>query len=144
MPAFLLALVLVLVAPSAALAKNRAPAIDVTNENALYALLCSRVAADFDSAAGGFVEHGVPDQGSVELAFAQGQAQSDWTRRGVQTVDWSRALFDTLSGGYYEKFPSADDRGAGIDKRADTNARRLENLMQAWRATQDDRYRHDA
>jgi len=113
--------------------------------SATYELLCARVAAAYDSSRGGFVtREGVPSESAVELAFARAReaGDRDWRRRAVATASWTRALLDTLSGGYFHGAASAEEGALG--KRADVNARRLELSLTAAAVTGDSAYRADA
>ena len=107
-----------------------------------YRDLSAQVSAAFDTTRGGFVSRGgIPDQSAVELAFMEGAAGAGpWRERAIHTVAWTRSLMDTLTGGYFEGRDQGED---GLGKRADSNGLRLLNLVRAWRATKDDRYRKD-
>ncbi|HEY3215254.1 MAG TPA: hypothetical protein VGK93_02050 [Candidatus Eisenbacteria bacterium] len=116
------------------------------NERALYAGLCERVAASFDSARGGFVERGVPCESAVELGLilGHGARKSSWTARSLATIAWTRGLRDTVGGGFLLGAAQVGSAPAEFLKRTDSNARRLENLVQAWRLMADSRYRAEA
>jgi len=102
---------------------------------ARYERLCAQVAADYDSAHGGFVSRDdAPIESAIELAFALGREQGDplWTARAYRTVDWMHALYDSAGGGFYLRLRDADPKSASFEKPTWANARRLENLIDAW------------
>jgi uncharacterized protein YyaL (SSP411 family) len=128
-------IVLALTAPSAA------------NDRALYETACARVAAAHDAKRGGFVaRNGVPSDDAVQLALlrAESQDSTEWKQRALATIDWMRALQDSTGGGFYLSAAEATPRLSRNYKPASVNARRLENLIRAWRLTRDDKYRRDA
>jgi uncharacterized protein YyaL (SSP411 family) len=103
-----------------------------------YEHLCNQVAASFDSARGGFVgRDGVPDESAVELALLQARASRSkaWKARALATIEWTKTLRDEVGGGYFHNAGSADPTQPFFDKRADSNALRLETLLLAWRLT---------
>ena len=109
--------------------------------------LCDRVAAAWDSARGGFVDRaGVPCESAVELGLTLGReaAHGEWKARSLATVGWTRALLDTVSGGFVTRQPRSTAEGAAFETRTDVNARRLSALVAAWQVTGDNRYRRDA
>jgi uncharacterized protein YyaL (SSP411 family) len=116
--------------------------------NALYDRLSTQVLAAFDSSRGGFVaKGGIPLESAVELAMtrAKSPGQTQWRSAANFTLRWTHGLMDTLTGGYYHARGGADGEGMdAIVRRADSNARRLELLIQAWQATGDESYRRDA
>jgi uncharacterized protein YyaL (SSP411 family) len=117
------------------------------DERARLQLLADVVAAAYDSARGGFVDKtGAPCEGAVELGFRLGRdaTGTDWRRRALTTLVWTRSLMDTVSGGFVARRPKSPADGAAFDTRTDVNARRLALLLAAWRATGDERYRRDA
>jgi uncharacterized protein YyaL (SSP411 family) len=103
--------------------------------------LVGLVAASYDSARGGFIGgYGVPDESAIDLAFRLGRdgrpGWHDWARQSV-TTSW--ALYDTTYGGFYQ-FMNASKVGQGeFEKRTDSNARRLENRVDAWLDGHDER-----
>ncbi len=106
--------------------------------------LAAQVAAAFDSARGGFVTKSqVPVESAVELALQRG-ADRAWRQRAERTLAWTHGLMDTLTGGYVHSGNLRDAESGSMDKRADSNGRRLELLVQAWRLTGDEGYRRDA
>lgn len=108
--------------------------------------LASQVAAAYDSARGGFVtKSGLPIESAVELAFqrAGDHAAGDWLSEAEATLRWTHGLMDTLTGGYVHS-GKRDSQTGVLDKRADSNGRRLELLVQAWHATGNEAYRRDA
>lgn len=129
-------------AASAAVSTPAASAPLLLDERALAPRLEARVAARFDSARGGWVsKEGVPDDGAVALALrlAGPGAADPWRARALRAMDWTWGLHDTLGGGYWARGgPGASTPGRDqLEKRTDLNARRLENHIEAWRATGD-------
>jgi uncharacterized protein YyaL (SSP411 family) len=118
-----------------------------SDDRELYARLCDHVAAAYDSGRGGFVDKsGVPSESAVELALlrARGEGARDWSARGLATIAWTRGLRDTISGGFVLR-RAEDEPGHGrVYKPAVTNARRLDNLIQAWDLTSEPEYRRQA
>ena len=116
------------------------------DDRALVAGLCERVAASFDSARGGFVQRGVPSESAVELGLILGRetGTSPWTARSLATIAWTRGLRDTVGGGFFHAALQVDPGPSELLKRTDSNARRLENLIRAWRLTGDPRHRAEA
>lgn len=117
------------------------------DDRALYERACDRVAAAYDSARGGFVARtGVPSESAVELALIRGRepGSARWKEQGLATIAWTRGLRDTIGGGFVVSAAEADPQYAHVYKPADVNARRLENLMQAWRLTSEPEYWQDA
>lgn len=145
------ALVLVLafaaafVAPLAAHAARAAaaPAFALADaEQALYERLRFQVEDAFDSTRGGFVARsGHPSESAIDFAFLVGQRDDlpRWRDLGAFTVDWMLGLEDTLSGGFHARAERAPG-SARIDRPTLVNARRLENLIDAWQGTGDTRY----
>jgi uncharacterized protein YyaL (SSP411 family) len=134
-------------APAMAAAPSPPAATRPVDERARLESLCAQVAASFDTARGGFVDRsGAPSESAVELGLAlgRGAAGAGWTRRSLATIDWTRALMDTLSGGFVGRRPRSPAEGAAFESRTDVNARRLAVLLAAWRATGDERFRRDA
>ena len=119
----LLALLVILAAPR------------VSGEDPRLVRLYEQVAADFDERRGGFVRgDGTPIEGAVELAFARGREEGDpeWLARGHATVVGMHSLIDSTGGGFFMRFRDADPSQTGFDKPTWANARRLENLIDAW------------
>ncbi len=111
------------------------------DEQALWQRVCYRVEDSFDSTAGGFVSHGVMSESAVDLAFLLGRraGQERWKDRGDFTARWMLGLEDSVGGGFYVHA----ERVAGqnqFQRPTRLNARRLENLIEAWEATNDTRY----
>ena len=110
-----------------------------------YETFSSTVLAAFDSSRGGFVtKSGVPNESAVELALGRAEADARWRRTAVITLSWTRGLLDTMSGGYIRSGNTRSPEAEGLDKPADANGRRLENLILAWRLTRDETHRKDA
>ncbi|HTK31080.1 MAG TPA: hypothetical protein VL332_03880 [Candidatus Saccharimonadaceae bacterium] len=122
------------------------PARADASDDALFAQLVGRVAAQFDSTHGGFAEKGAPSSPAVTLALAIARDRSDalWQSRATQTILWTWTLFDSVGGGYFDQSESTrHDRGT-FEKRTIPNAERFENLMDAWRTVGDTDYRRRA
>jgi uncharacterized protein YyaL (SSP411 family) len=122
-------------------------AVAPADDRQLYERACDRVAAAYDSARGGFVaKNGVPSESAVELALIRGGEPGSvpWKERALATIAWTRSLRDTIGGGFVVSVAEADPRHARVYKPAEVNARRLENLIQAWRLTSEPEYRRDA
>jgi hypothetical protein len=113
-----------------------AAAKDLARLNHLY----GQVAASYDSARGGFVTRDqAPDESEIELAFAVARELGDplWAARARRTVSWMTALYDSTGGGFFQTLKDADRMHPGFEKTTWTNARRLENLIDAQRGTDD-------
>lgn len=106
------------------------------DDRVLLDQLVLRTQALDDSVKGGFVANHLPSESAVELALARG-----WTGPALRTIRFTWALRDTVGGGYLH---SADNADVHLVKRADSNARRLEMYIAAWRATGDERWRREA
>jgi uncharacterized protein YyaL (SSP411 family) len=133
MPLFALLLTLAVAAPS--------------DDRELYARLCDQVAAAYDSTRGGFVDGGgIPSEDAVELALglARAPGAQDWKVRALGTIAWTRALRDTIGGGFVLCRTEDEPHHARIYKPAVANARRLQTLIGAWDLTGDPEYRQDA
>ena len=141
-------LALALVAmPADAGKKKESPVPPVQDEPALLTYLAGRVEACYDSARGGFVgRDGVPRAAAMRLGFllSQDDSNNPWHGRAVATLDWTLGLRDTVGGGFLH---AADDRALDIPsfhKRTDSNAERLELLLEGFEATGDPVYRNQA
>jgi uncharacterized protein YyaL (SSP411 family) len=131
-------------AVSAPLPPAAARAVD---EQARLVRLCDQVAASYDTARGGFVDKaGVPSQSAVELALALSHdaTQGLWKERALKTIDWTRSLMDTMSGGFVTRAPKSSAEGAAFETRTDVNGQRLMVLLSAWKETGDPQYKKDA
>ena len=142
-----LALALICAVPAPMLAaKSADPAYTLLAPDAEQALLnrlSALVAAAYDADRGGFVEkRGAPVCGAVTLAFALGRdgGSTVWTDRAKATVDWTWSLYDSVGGGLLESTKDVKHDIPSFEKRTDSNARRLENLMDAWLTTHDPLY----
>jgi len=113
---------------------------------ALHERLRDQVAAAYDSARGGFVSKaGLPSESAVELALIEARdGNRAWAEDARATLEWTRGLMDTLAGGYYHGGNERESGEETLSKRADSNARRLENLVRAWDLTSDPAYRVEA
>jgi uncharacterized protein YyaL (SSP411 family) len=132
---------------AALLAPQSAKAVVAPEDAALYAQLRNQVMAVYDSARGGWVtSHGVPDPSSVALALAIARENGPplWLVRALNTVDWTWTLFDSTGGGFLERADNVKQYSASFEKRTDSNAARLENLIDAWQVTGDERYHSHA
>ena len=117
------------------------------DDRELYQRACDQVAAAYDSARGGFVTgSGIPSESAVELALMRGReaGPTPWRAHGLATIAWTRGLRDTIGGGFVVSAAETDLHRSHAYKPADVNARRLENLVQAWRLTGEPAYRQDA
>ena len=117
------------------------------DERARLEQLVDVVAASYDTSRGGFVDKaGAPSEGAIELGLRLGRdaAGAEWKQRALVTLNWTRSLMDTVSGGFVARRPKSAAEGAAFDTRTDVNSRRLALLLAAWRATGDARYRKDA
>lgn len=124
-----------------------APAPAHAGAPALYDQLCDRVAASFDSARGGYVGgKGVPDEAAVELSLRRSREKGSdaWRERALTTVQWMHGLRDVAGGGYFHHAGAADPSQPFFDKRTDSNARRMEVMLLAWRVTGTDSLRGEA
>jgi uncharacterized protein YyaL (SSP411 family) len=77
----------------------------------------------------------------VDLAFLIGRraGQERWKSYGTYTAQWMLGLEDSVGGGFY----AHREHSAGqnqFERPTILNARRLENLIEAWEATGDSRY----
>ncbi|MGH7729742.1 MAG: hypothetical protein ACRENJ_00660 [Candidatus Eiseniibacteriota bacterium] len=128
-------------------AASKPEAARPVDERARLERLTDLVAASYDTARGGFVDKGgMPSEGAVELGLLLGRdaAGAAWKHRALATLDWTRTLMDTMSGGFVTRRPKSAAEGAAFETRTDVNGRRLSLLLAAWRATGDERYRRDA
>ena len=110
------------------------PAAQAAKDAARLERLYGQVAASYDSTHGGFVTRDAPVESAIELAFALGREQGDplWTARARRTVDWMNALYDSTGGGFFLRLRDADHTSTSFEKPTSVNARRLENLVDAW------------
>jgi uncharacterized protein YyaL (SSP411 family) len=117
------------------------------DDRARFGRMCEQVAAAYDTARGGFVgKDGAPSESAVELALLLGRDRSggEWKRRALATIDGTRALMDTTSGGFVTRPRRNGGDADAFDVRTDVNARRLANLLTAWRNSGQASYRRDA
>jgi uncharacterized protein YyaL (SSP411 family) len=108
--------------------------------------LTEEVESRYDSAKGGYVEKGTPNEAAISLALAMGDEGqgAQWTVHALHTLDWMRALADSSGGGYYDHFSSNDNPEAMVDKTTPAHARRLEAQLDALQVTGDPIYRKNA
>lgn len=106
-------------------------------DQALYEQLCTQVAQAYESEKGGFVKGGQePHESAVELALMRAaDGDSEWLEWAESTVDWTWALYDSVGGGFLQQLNHADPSSPHFEKRTDSNAARLENLIDAWQVT---------
>lgn len=116
-------------APARAQFVSGAP--DSAADHALYERLSALTMAAFDSVRGGFVRRdGTPCEAAIELALARGRDGDALAgRRARYTLDWSRALLDTVGGGYVSGLRDRDPGHTRFEKLTLPNARRLELLV---------------
>ncbi len=109
------------------------PAPDSVADRALYERLSALAMAAFDSARGGFVRRdGTPCEAAIELAVARGRdGDSLAARRARFTLAWTRALLDTVGGGYVTSIKDRDPGHTSFEKLTIPNARRLELLVRS-------------
>lgn len=109
--------------------------------------LVSRVEAAYDTLRGGYTGRGrVPSESAVMLAFADsaaglGAERGEHARFTLRAMD---AQLDTHGGGYFDRSAGDDGTMFEVQKSTVVNARRLEMLIAAWRATGDEEYRRRA
>lgn len=111
-------------------------------EQALWQRLCFRVEDAFDSTRGGFVDkHGILDESAIDLGFLLGPRDryQRWTGYSVYTTQWMLGLEDSIGGGFYARREVVAG-GGQFERPTLMNARRLENLIDAWERTNDTRY----
>jgi uncharacterized protein YyaL (SSP411 family) len=109
--------------------------------------LYKQVAASYDGGRGGFVTRDqAPLESAIELAFALGRERGDpeWTARAHATVDWMHALYDSVGGGFVLRLKDNDPMEPHFEKPTWANARRLENLIDAWQRGGDEAERRYA
>lgn len=104
---------------------------DSAADHAVYERLSGMVMASFDSLRGGFVRRdGTPSEAAIELALLRGRdGDSLAARRGRYTLAWTRALLDTVGGGYVNSLRDRDPAHPRFEKLTSFNARRLELLL---------------
>jgi len=141
------ALTLALAALPAGAKKKESPVPTVQNEAALIEWLAGRTAACYDSARGGFVgKDGIPNADATHLAFVlSGDApDSPWRTRAIETLDWTIGLRDTVGGGFFHGDKDRQLDIPSFHKRTDSNAARLELLIEGYAATGNPFYRKNA
>ena len=102
------------------------------------------VVAAYDTSRGGYVtKDGAPVEAAIELSLQLAREQNDAAalERAITTLDWTLGLFDSVGGGFLTRARDADPKNASFEKMTIPNARRLEALIEAWTATDDERYR---
>ena len=122
-------------------------ALPALADNAALDKLIEQVAGSFDEGRGGFVTRDqAPLESAVELAFAIGRERGDpeWLAHAHATVDWMHALYDSAGGGFVLQLKHNDPSEPSWDKPTWANARRLENLIDAWKIGGDESERRRA
>jgi len=116
---------------------------DANAEPALLTLLTAEVSDAFDSSRGGWVgKNGIPFESAVELGFDLARSNGElWKSRALYTMNWTWALYDSVGGGFFHRLANIKKDDTSFEKRTLSNARRLENLADAWNATHDPLYR---
>ncbi|MEO5617976.1 MAG: hypothetical protein ABIS67_09405 [Candidatus Eisenbacteria bacterium] len=111
-----------------------APAFAASSDEILSGKLTGFVAASYDSARGGFVTRDrTPNASAVELAWRLSrEGDAAWRGRARRTVEWTWSLYDSVGGGFLESERDARRDVASFEKHTDSNAWRLENLVDAW------------
>jgi uncharacterized protein YyaL (SSP411 family) len=104
------------------------------SDEVLLRKLTGFVAASYDSARGGFVTRGrTPNAAAIELAWRLAEGgDAAWRARARRGVEWTWTLYDSVGGGFLEGERDARRDVAAFEKRTDSNAWRLENLVDAW------------
>ena len=92
------------------------------------------IASSYDSARGGFVTRNrTPNETATELAWRlTREGDPAWRARARRTVEWTWTLYDSVGGGFLESERDARRDVGAFEKNTDSNARRLENLVDAW------------
>ena len=142
-----LAIFAALLTAFAARAPARAEAPGTGPDALLYTRLCGQVVASYDSTRGGWVtKGGEPMPGAIALGFAQARDRGPglWKACALASVEWTWTLFDSVGGGFYQRLDNTKSDNPSFEKRTDSNAERLENLIDACRATGDVRLRQHA
>jgi len=143
----LLSLALLVAAPAAAKSKSKAAPLGPVDVHAAHDQLIPQIAASYDSALGGFVtKRGDPIESAIELALqlARERPNDVWKSEALTTEDWSFALLDSVGGGFVGTASEKDPQIAKFEKQTVPNARRLENLIDAWEVSGDPKYRRVA
>src|SRR5262245_18976720 len=129
----LLGLALVVAAPAAAKSKSKAAPLGPVDVHAVHDQLTPQIAATYNTSRGGFVtKRGEPMESSVEFALqiARERPNDVWGSEGLKTVDWMMSLIDSVGCGFLGA--GSDAAVARIEKQTVPNARRLENLIDAY------------
>lgn len=125
------------------LSKGEAP-VDL---HGAYDKLCIGVASAYDSTRGGYVgRDGVPSESAVELAMrVVGERPGvPWRDEALVTARWMIGLADSVGGGFFLGSKDKDPMNTSFQKWTISNARRLEIMLDAWRATREDAFRRTA
>lgn len=133
----LAAITLVACCAAPALAKDENENAPPPPPEALYEQWSAQVESGWSDPYRAFAaKDGLPATAAVELALlrAQGPGGEVWRKRAIATVDFTWTLFDSVGGGYVHLPRHADPGHAGFEKHADSNARRLGNLVDLMEA----------
>jgi uncharacterized protein YyaL (SSP411 family) len=118
-----------------------------TGDQAQLQQLAGVVAATFDRERGGWVtKGGRPYETAVSFAFAMARDGDTtlWQGRALTTVDWTWVLNDSVGGGFFDRLANTRHDDPSFDKPTYGTAARLENLIEAWKASGDPLYRSHA
>jgi uncharacterized protein YyaL (SSP411 family) len=75
----------------------------------------------------------MPNESAVELAWRLVRdGQPEWRDRARTTVNWTWILYDSVGGGLLQSVKDVRADFASFEKHTDSNARRLENRIDAW------------
>ena len=102
------------------------------NDRALYDRLSAQVEPAFDAKRNAFVEKGgSPSTPALELAIRRAAEDGGdaWRERAVGTMAFTWTLFDSVGGGFVHEDKHANPAHPSFEKRADSNAQRLSNLL---------------
>jgi uncharacterized protein YyaL (SSP411 family) len=109
-----------------------APAAD----QALYERLSAQVEAGWDAEHHAFIEKGgTPSSSALELSVRRAaEGGEGWRERASGTMAFTWTLYDSVGGGFVHSQKSANPAHPSFDKRGDSNAHRLSNLVDLMQA----------
>jgi uncharacterized protein YyaL (SSP411 family) len=111
----------------------QAPTALEVQEAALIQRLSGLVASTYDPDKGGFVAGGMPIASDIDLAWRLARdGQPEWRDRARLAVNWTWTLYDSVGGGFLQSTKDTRADFASFEKHTDSNARRLENRIDAW------------
>jgi len=111
----------------------QAPTSLEVQEAAFIQRLTGLIATTYDPDKGGFVVNGMPNESDVDLAWRLAHdGQAEWRERARVTVNWTWTLYDSVGGGFLQSTKDTRADFASFEKHTDSNARRLENRIDAW------------